>query len=243
MPLALLFALLLCPLASFGQQAPRPAPKNLKVLAPDADIPFVMRNFTQALGVQCVYCHVQGDFASDANPKKDVARKMIAMVRQIDASFPSSAGVFPAGYHEVDCNTCHRGSAKPETQAPKEFFNRMESLAPFTPRMRPGVNLKVLPPGTPVHGEGTVMHEFRDALNVDCDYCHGGGKPFESDDNPRKDIARKMIQLVRQINSNFPGTAIYPAGPQLVSCYTCHRGETHPVAVSNTRYDAPAKKP
>ena len=59
-----------------------------------------MRNFNQALGVQCTYCHMEGDFASDANPKKETARKMIAMVRQIDTSFPSSAGVFPAGYHE-----------------------------------------------------------------------------------------------------------------------------------------------
>jgi hypothetical protein len=48
--------------------------------------------------------------ASDNNPKKDIARKMIGMVRQIDGSFPSSTGVFPAGYHEVDCTTCHRGS-------------------------------------------------------------------------------------------------------------------------------------
>ena len=80
--------------ALYGQAAanrpatPPPAAKNLSLLAPDSDIPFVMRSFTQALGVQCVYCHVQGDFASDANPKKEVARKMIAMVRQIDASFP-----------------------------------------------------------------------------------------------------------------------------------------------------------
>src|SRR5690242_13958328 len=117
---------LLVPVVLFGQQAggrggPPPAPKNLKLLAPDTDIRFVMQNFNQALGVECVYCHTQGDFASDANPKKEMARKMIAMVRQIDATFPSSAGVFPAGYHEVDCNTCHRGNVKPETKAAREF--------------------------------------------------------------------------------------------------------------------------
>jgi ribose 5-phosphate isomerase B len=39
------------------------------------------------------------------------ARKMIGIVRQIDNSFPSSTGVFPGGYHEVDCITCHRGDA------------------------------------------------------------------------------------------------------------------------------------
>jgi len=45
--------------------APAATPRNLKVLAPDTDVPFAMQMFNQALGVQCVYCHVEGDFASD----------------------------------------------------------------------------------------------------------------------------------------------------------------------------------
>src|SRR4026207_901776 len=96
--------------------APAPAGKNLKLLAAPTAVTFVMQSFNEALGVQCTYCHVQGDFAADTNPKKDVARKMIAMARLIDTSFPSSVGVFPDGYHEVDCLTCHRGNAKPETK-------------------------------------------------------------------------------------------------------------------------------
>ena len=220
----------------------QPAAKNLTLLAPGADIRFVMQSFTQALGVQCTFCHVQGDFASDANPKKDVARKMIGMVRQIDGTFPASAGIYPDGYHEVDCNTCHRGSTKPETKATKEFWNRQESLGLVNPVIRPGKNLKVLPPGTQVHGDGSVMHEFRDALSVDCSFCHGGGKPFEGDENPRKDIARNMILLVRKINANFPGTGVYPNGIQAVTCFTCHRGEPHPASLGNAAYPAPAAK-
>jgi hypothetical protein len=218
--------------------APAATPKNLKVLAPDTDIPFAMQMFNQALGVECTYCHVQADYASDTNPKKDVARRMIGMVRQIDGSFPSSAGVFPAGYHEVDCTTCHRGSVKPETEAPREFYSRAESLGGPPPRITPGVNLKVLPPDTQVHGGG-VMHEFRNSLNVDCSYCHGAGRPFESEANPRKDIARNMILLVRQINRNFPDTGVFPNGTQAVTCDTCHRGDPHPESMGNKRYDAP----
>src|SRR5262245_11395276 len=86
---------------------PAPAAKNLKFLAANTEMPFVMQSFNEALGVQCTYCHVQGDFAADTNPKKETARKMIAMVRLIDTSFQSSVGVFPDGYHEVDCITCH----------------------------------------------------------------------------------------------------------------------------------------
>jgi len=223
-------------------QAALPAPKNLKLLDSKSDIRFTMQNFTEALGVQCTYCHVQGDFAADTNPKKETARKMISMVRLIDTTFPSSTGVFPDGYHEVDCITCHRGSTKPETKAPSKFYNRGNSLGNPPPEQRPGVSLKLLPVETHVHGADSLMGEFRDALNVDCNYCHGGGKPQEWDLNPRKDIARKMIMLVRQVNANFPGTGVFPAGNQEVTCWTCHRGDPHPVSVSNRRYPAPAEK-
>ena len=171
-----------------------------------------------------------------------MARKMIAMVRLIDTSFPSSAGVFPEGYHEVDCSTCHRGSVKPETKAPQKFYNRANSMGAPPPPQNPGVSLKVLPVETRVHGAESLMGEFRDALNVDCGYCHGGDRPLQVDVNPRKDIARKMILLVRQINSKFPDTGVFPVGNQAVTCYTCHRGDPHPVSLSNLRYDPPAPK-
>src|SRR5262249_22832994 len=149
-----LIFLLVLPVSLFAQQgggrggAPPAPPKNLKLLAPNTDIRFVMQSFNEALGVQCTYCHVQGDFAADTNPKKEMARKMIGMVRLIDTSFPSSAGVFPDGYHEVDCSTCHRGSATPETTAPRKFYNRGNSLGDPPPAQRPGVSLKLLPPDT-----------------------------------------------------------------------------------------------
>src|SRR4030088_1889395 len=62
------------------EQPKRPAanPTNLKVLtvASGAEVGQIMRTFTAGLGVQCVYCHVQGNFASDENPKKEIARQM-----------------------------------------------------------------------------------------------------------------------------------------------------------------------
>jgi hypothetical protein len=207
------------------------------------DILFIMRSFNEALGVQCTYCHVQGDFAADTNPKKDIARKMIAMGRLIDDSFPSSAGMFPDGYHEVDCLTCHRGSVKPETQATRKYYGRANSLGQnLGVEGGGGASVKVLPTNIPVHGADSIMGDFRDALSVECAYCHGGGRPQEVDVNPRKDIARKMILLVRQINANFPGTGVFPVGDQEVTCWTCHRGDPHPVSLSNKRYDLPAKQ-
>ena len=116
MRLILVLALLL-PIGVMAQDAPkkgpRPAPKNLKVLKdlpPDQLIP-TMRAFSAALGVQCNHCHIQGDFASDENPKKDVARKMITMVQQIGTNFPSDK-------HYVTCYTCHRGATEPLVAPP-----------------------------------------------------------------------------------------------------------------------------
>ena len=40
--------------------------RNLRVLTPDVDLQRVMARFNAALGVQCAYCHVANDFASDA---------------------------------------------------------------------------------------------------------------------------------------------------------------------------------
>src|SRR5258708_34926356 len=203
------------PAGSLFAQAPGPTavvapPKNLQILAADDTMMDAMRLFTEALGVQCVYCHVAGDFASDANPRKDTARRMIAMVRAVERFFPATAGVFPRGYHDVDCFTCHRGSTKPETKSPRHFMN-IRDAAGAQPAKEAATNLKVLPAGTDTHGEGTIMEEFRDALQVDCGFCHsGGGTGWARDDNPRKEIARQMILIPPQLNPPFPATRAYP---------------------------------
>ena len=72
-----------------------------------------MRAFTAALGVQCTFCHVQGDFASDDNPKKETARMMLTMAREINSKFPDGATV-----RHVSCYTCHRGAQMPATEPP-----------------------------------------------------------------------------------------------------------------------------
>src|SRR5438132_860826 len=122
----LLFFLLVLPVSLFAQQAggrgatPQPAAKNLKLLAPNTDIPLVMQSFKEALGVECAYCHVQGDFAADTNPKKEIARKMIMLVRQINSNFPGT-GVFPVGDQAVTCWTCHRGDTHPVSLSNKRY--------------------------------------------------------------------------------------------------------------------------
>jgi hypothetical protein len=87
-----------------------PNPTNLKVLkvATGQEVRQIMRTFTAGLGVQCNYCHVQGNFASDDNPKKEVARHMIEMSQKLNAQFSD-------GKMHVTCYTCHRGETEPKT--------------------------------------------------------------------------------------------------------------------------------
>jgi Photosynthetic reaction centre cytochrome C subunit len=109
--------ILILAIALFGQEkggkkggAFANPPTNLKLLKPD-NYQAAMQNFTRSLGVMCTYCHVMGQFASDDNPKKEVARMMISMVRDIN-------GKFPDGQQHVACYTCHRGAEMPLTQPP-----------------------------------------------------------------------------------------------------------------------------
>lgn len=91
-----------------------------------------------------------------------------------------------------------------------------------------------------------VMHIMRTSLGVRCDYCHvaENGK-YWMDDKPTKQVARKMIQMVFDINKNTFG------GKNVVSCNSCHRGSTKPLAVpaigqgafANTTSDDAPKTP
>ena len=109
-----------------GGQPPAPAPlTNLKIYPKEIARPELiatMQGFVRQLGVQsqggCSYCHVgtapQWDFASDANPKKDIARRMILMSREITAKLPEVTGKAPAEVTSLRCATCHRGVAIPK---------------------------------------------------------------------------------------------------------------------------------
>lgn len=67
-----------------------------------------MQAIAQALGVTCDYCH-----ATEAAPKKEIARAMIGMTRDINAKIQSATGLAAPQAVEVQCVTCHRGVAIP----------------------------------------------------------------------------------------------------------------------------------
>jgi len=46
-----------------------------------------MQRMTQALGASCGTCHTRGNFASETNPRKAVARRMLEMTKTINQQF------------------------------------------------------------------------------------------------------------------------------------------------------------
>jgi len=86
-------------------------------------------------------------------------------------------------------------------------------------------NIKVLK-GTPADQLNLSMHLVEGELGVDCTFCHVDHEPthFQLDDNKQKETARKMMQMVIDINNNnFEGK-------QVVTCYTCHQGHPEPTS-------------
>lgn len=100
-----------------------PLPKrNLQVLPKDisdAQLDSIMKKFNTALGVACNFCHVRVhdqtdslDYASDKDPMKTTARKMMRMTIEINRkNFWYDKKKKAHELNEVDCYTCHRGEA------------------------------------------------------------------------------------------------------------------------------------
>ena len=95
--------------------------KNVQLLKdlPAGQFFGVMQSISASLGVQCNFCHVQNDFASDDKPEKKTARSMMTMVKSINQQFFD-------GKTEVRCYTCHHGAAEPVSKPPA-------NAAPATP--------------------------------------------------------------------------------------------------------------
>ena len=130
--------------AGGGQRAggAPPAPmKNLHVLPKDMPQPQVvaiMRAFNAALGVNCNHCHVwtkpgdpSNDMAADTKIEKTVARVMMQLTNDINTRL--AANIKKSVVARVECATCHRGAAIPETPAPPPPPVPAGAGAPSTP--------------------------------------------------------------------------------------------------------------
>jgi photosynthetic reaction center cytochrome c subunit len=77
-----------------------------------------MQLMTQALGLSCGSCHARGNFASEANPRKIAARRMLEMTKALNAQYFADYKPLDGQSRlgRVTCFTCHQGDTRPKTQ-------------------------------------------------------------------------------------------------------------------------------
>lgn len=98
-------------------------------------------------------------------------------------------------------------------------------------------NLQVLPKDISEEKLDSIMDAFKFSLGVKCGFCHFKNEEtqkldFPSDENPHKNVARKMLRMISYINANFFNDDQSTQSDTLrqVVCYTCHRGTKEPDA-------------
>lgn len=92
-----------------------------------------------------------------------------------------------------------------------------------------GPNIKVLT-GLLAPAFQEEMNHIVEGLGASCGTCHVRGN-FASEDNPKKLIARRMLEMTRALNKQyFPNYTPKDSESVLgrITCYTCHKGDTTP---------------
>src|SRR5579872_1744095 len=67
-----------------------------------------MDEISRGLGVQCNYCHSAARGTGTPEPKKEIARAMMEMTRDLNKKVPEATGKSAAETTQVECVTCHR---------------------------------------------------------------------------------------------------------------------------------------
>jgi hypothetical protein len=138
--------------------------------------------FNRALGVACTHCHVEGNWSATGKPPFETARKMIAMVAELNKLL--------APRDPIACVTCHGGQVRPERQ-PRPLLD--EQLARWPQELAAAPEpLKI------------TMAVYNIALGVECAHCHS------ADWKARDKAPMNTVPVMNQLFTVFP--AYMPAG-------------------------------
>jgi Photosynthetic reaction centre cytochrome C subunit len=109
-------------------------------------------------------------------------------------------------------------------------------------------NLQVFPQNITHDELISAMRGFTRGLGTRCDHCHvanpaGSAEQFNfaSDAKPEKNVGRTMLRMTRAINADYLAK-VNEHGTQ-VTCWTCHQGNTVPVAAPAAPPAPPAPAP
>jgi len=98
--------------------------RNLRVLPKNISSQnlskIMIDDFEDGFGVSCTFCHAQGkdslrlDYASDAKPEKQIARRMMTMTMGINKKyFGLKHPLLGDSVLAINCITCHNGQPRP----------------------------------------------------------------------------------------------------------------------------------
>ncbi len=107
--------------------------------------------------------------------------------------------------------------------------------APAHGASRKPTNLKVLPRSMSGDEIDKLMHRDKQDLGVPCGYCHEENTQtkqidFASDENPTKEIARVMIKMNDDINTQYLAQLGDRRYAEPFTCGNCHQGQVDPPA-------------
>jgi photosynthetic reaction center cytochrome c subunit len=189
----------------------------------------------------CNYCHVPGNFASDAKYTKVVARRMLQMTIAVNSQYQNHVGNVG-----VTCYTCHRGNPVPAQiwfsgpqpgsspgVAEADMGKNLPAAAadfsslpsdPFTAFLLQNNSIRVngttaLPSGNRQSIKQTdwtyaLMMHYSEALGVNCAFCHNS-RAFSdwSQSTPQRVTAFYAEAMLRELNSSYmvPLTSTFPA--------------------------------
>lgn len=235
--------------------------RNTPVLGelPRAEFDRTMQAITQWVAPQagCAHCHVDGDFASDAKPAKQTARRMLQMVQHLNADWKPHVGG-----EGVTCYACHRGETRP-AQRWQPGDAALGADHPFQVYLggiagRPRADLSA---AQQADSQYALMLHFTESLAADCSACHA--KPVNAaaatqtaDVSKAPDAAARErlhrlagtgLRLVQNLNTQHLNpalaitTAALPVGAakappghatstaiSQVHCASCHQGSRKP---------------
>ena len=140
------------------------------------DIQVRMQAWSRALGVECLHCHVAGQWTDAAKPTFEFARRMMRMVDGLNAGPLKEVG-------QVTCWTCHRGQRLPARLRRTSWEKVLaDHEAEFEGRK----------------DRGLAMSVYAASLGVDCSHCHEAGD-FAAATKPPKAMVAKMLLIFDEI--------------------------------------------
>jgi Photosynthetic reaction centre cytochrome C subunit len=137
---------------------------------PSTDVDRTMKLFNSALGVECTFCHVEGDWKDGSKAPFKTAAAMWQMVQTLNSEQLANTG-------GVTCVTCHAGRLMPSRIPPEKW----QAVADHWPASA-AENMKL------------TMSVYSASLGVGCDHCHDPAD-WKSTVKPQFAVTRRMVAM------------------------------------------------